>query len=157
MEKTGGFFLFLKEMFSNWISGLSGGLSVVLTVATLVFPQFFAGNQGLLHSQSLYWAASAVAFMFASFSTWRREHQARIALEGNSNRPQLLVTVKDPQAGTPYQGKAMYFALHHLGGDSAKFIQVQPLISRVNPARKITFRSEEHTSELQSLRHLVCR
>src|SRR5438045_7374053 len=26
-----------------------------------------------------------------------------------------------------------------------------------SPARRITIRSEEHTSELQSLRHLVCR
>src|ERR1035441_10998542 len=31
------------------------------------------------------------------------------------------------------------------------------IINQLHPQRVLLFRSEEHTSELQSLRHLVCR
>src|SRR5258705_9698022 len=46
--------------------------------------------------------------------------------------------------------------VYNLHGESAKVAEVARLIEQAWPSAKGT-RSEEHTSELQSLRHLVCR
>src|SRR5438046_174308 len=50
-------------------------------------------------------------------------------------------------------GIELSLAGHTHGGQ----IQVEILDHRLSPARFITDRSEEHTSELQSLTNLVCR
>src|SRR5262245_60200512 len=68
------------------------------------------------------------------------------------------------EAGTEWNLKATaYIAaqVQRMGlkpaGDSGGYFQNVPLVKRPLDATATVSRSEEHTSELQSLRHLVCR
>src|SRR5690625_5733567 len=51
------------------------------------------------------------------------------------------------------QPRRAVFDAERLQGDP----ELQEIASRVNPRQAVSMRSEEHTSELQSRGHLVCR
>src|SRR5689334_23898237 len=59
----------------------------------------------------------------------------------------------DPRAA----GGDLQLARAHPGGAEARPVALQLLAGRGQPARRLAARSEEHTSELQSQFHLVCR
>src|SRR5258705_8002087 len=80
-------------------------------------------------------------------------HSAVTPRIGESHKPKL---VSNGEMGVTFIGHASFFL--QVGGEN---ILVDPNFARwlfvLKRLRKPGVRSEEHTSELQSLRHLVCR
>ena len=72
---------FIRDMYRQWVGAMTASLSIVLAVAPLAFPVFFAGDKGLLRNQVTWWIASAVAFLVASRSAWGEERKKRIDIE----------------------------------------------------------------------------
>lgn len=83
---------FFSDMFRHWIGKMTGLMSILLSIAPLMFPDWFLGTQGILHQKSIYWIASAVCFLVASYSAWDEakskndESKARLIL----NTPSCL-------------------------------------------------------------------
>jgi hypothetical protein len=71
---------FLRAIFSDWLSGVSGGLSVPLTIYSLF--------QNSALAKTL-WAISAIiAFLFAVYRIWSKERTRVVELHG---RPELTI------------------------------------------------------------------
>ena len=83
---------FLRAIFSDWLSGISGGLSVPLTIYSLF------QNSALAKT---IWAMSAIiAFLFAGYRIWVKERTRVVELHG---RPEL--TINCLLTGSPVIGE----------------------------------------------------
>ncbi len=72
---------FFADMFHQWVGGVTGFLSIILGVFPLVFPVFFSGDRGFIHTQWAWWAASALAFLIAAYSAWGKQRTKRVEAE----------------------------------------------------------------------------
>jgi hypothetical protein len=96
-------------MFHHWVGRITGFLSIVIGLAPVIFPKSFAGDAGLIHTQTVWWLVSAIAFLLAAKAAWEEQHDKWIAerneklrIEGerdvairdrDAKRPKLLVQV----------------------------------------------------------------
>jgi hypothetical protein len=128
------FLLFFADMFRQWVGRLTGALSLILGVSPLVFPAFFSGDRGLIHTQWAWWIASALAFLVAAYSAWREEHKKRIAAEQKheDNKPLLGLethSVEGPKTWTEHP-VPVTFTIQHIGGRVPTAIRFDPIPSK---------------------------
>src|SRR5262245_63616806 len=104
------------------------------------------GNPGAKYANNRhnvgFMAADAIARRH-SFSPWSRKFQAEIAEGKLAGEKVILIK---PQTFMNLSGQSV--------GEAMRFYKLEPSVVTVFYDE---IRSEEHTSELQSLRHLVCR
>ena len=88
--------LFVADMFRHWVGKMTGFLSVILGVAPIAFPEWFAGFQGLLHEKSMYWLAAVVCYLVATFIAWKEKNSElestrnELAIAVNKDRPEVI-------------------------------------------------------------------
>lgn len=76
-----GFGSFFGDMYRQTVGKMTGLLSIILALAPVECPGFFAGNRGLPHSKWTWEVAAAVSFFFAAYSAWSEQHKARLEAE----------------------------------------------------------------------------
>src|SRR5258705_12223795 len=75
----------------------------------------------------------------------------------------FFLMIRRPPRSTLFPYTTLFRSLHRPGSppglrfDSVACLERDDFSSNRHPALSFCLRSEEHTSELQSLRHLVCR
>jgi hypothetical protein len=96
---------FIRDMYRQWVGAMTASLSIILAVAPLAFPTFFAGEKGLFRNQVTWWAASAVAFLVASLSAWGEERKKRIDAERKweENSPVLGLEIESFEGPKTWQ------------------------------------------------------
>lgn len=72
---------YLADMFRHTVGKLTGFLSIVLGIAPIAYPPFFAGDQGILHTRSIWWIAASIAFFLASMAAWSEQHAVLLAYQ----------------------------------------------------------------------------
>jgi hypothetical protein len=115
---------YLSDMFRHTVGKLTGFLSIALGLAPEVFPDFFAGDRGLLHAQFVWWIASAVAFFLASMAAWSEQHEALLKcqkqLDDRQPKLELLleVTYRDYNSEKNHTNYMMSGVLFNRGAPS---------------------------------------
>jgi hypothetical protein len=138
---------FVRDMYRQWVGAMTASLSIVLAVAPLVFPAFFAGDKGLLRNQVTWWIASAIAFLIASRSAWGEERQKRIDLQKRweDNSPMLgleIYSFEGPKAWLT-NATPVTMAIKLLTGRVPTSIHFDPLTSK-SGAFRLKFDSLPH-------------
>lgn len=124
--------LFFSDMFRHTVGKLSGSLSILIGLAPIVFPAFFAGDRGLLHARWVFELAAAIAFFLAAHSAWSEQYRKAMDVQQklNDKRPRIALSVTNRRASMWRYGEGpALFSLNHLGGDAARFLQIQPIRS----------------------------
>jgi hypothetical protein len=129
-----GFKWFIEDMYRYWVGKLTATLSIILAVVPLIFPDFFSGEKGLVHTQWAWWAAAAVAFFIASRLAWDEQRAKRIKAENalSDNRPLLGVNyegTEGPEAWKKHPAP-IAFTIQHLTGRVPTAIQFEPIPSK---------------------------
>ena len=93
MGSIGSFF---GDMLRHWVGKMTGAMSLMLSVAPLIYPDWFAGSKGFFHQRAVYWLAGAVCLLVASFAAWsEKDQQLRAAqkeldIAVNKERPEVF-------------------------------------------------------------------
>src|SRR5205814_3444207 len=94
-------------------------------------------------------------------NTLIKEHQPKfnIRLRDDKSYPQIAVTLGEPLPRVLVVRRVTIPGARYFGPytDVATLRQTLKIVRRIFTVRSCSWRSEEHTSELQSLRHHVCR
>ncbi|HTW50032.1 MAG TPA: hypothetical protein VMD92_18890 [Acidobacteriaceae bacterium] len=138
-----GFAEFFGDMLRHWVGKMTGFLSIVLGVSPVVWPEFFAGDQGIVHNRWLWWAAAAVSFFIASRLAWDEQRKHRQEAEREREKaherlmdqsPRIALDVLSPSSPgdwVPLMNSTPppLFYLQHYGGDGARDVRVGPIVA----------------------------
>jgi len=138
---------FIRDMYRQWVGAMTASLSIILAVAPLVFPAFFAGDKGLLRNQVTWWVASAIAFLIASRSAWGEERKKRIGFQRQweDNSPVLGLEINSFEGPKTWltHTTPVTMAIKLLTGRVPTSIHFDPLTSR-SGAFRLKFDSLPH-------------
>ena len=132
---------FIRDMYRQWVGKMTATLSIILAVAPLVFPEFFAGDKGLLRAQWVWWGASAAAFLVAARSAWGEERSKRLSAEEKlsqavkaleDNIPKLSLSANAVEGPKEWRESPvpLAFTIHHLSGRVPTSLYFDPIPSK---------------------------
>lgn len=132
---------FIRDMYRQWVGKMTATLSIILAVAPLVFPEFFAGDKGLLRAQWVWWSASAAAFLVAARSAWGEERSKRLSAEEKlsqvvkaleDNTPKLSLSANGVEGPKEWRESPvpLAFTIHHLSGRVPTSLYFDPIPSK---------------------------
>jgi hypothetical protein len=126
---------FFADMFRHTVGQLTGGLSILLGIFPVISPSFFAGDQGLFHSRTLWWASAALAFLFAAKAAWSENYRElekvknELLVAINKDRPEVTASFNvfsyTPKSETDYNHMV---EITNRGGSDAWGIEIEAIL-----------------------------